>query len=178
MDKLKGKTSYDDTESREKIIIFAKEVLGLNVKSNEIEKEIDLIGVDDPDFGIEVEKGGWVGDFWKNKVYSLISNLGYPTVNIPQRKEKYWKEYYPIKKKIIHNPGWNKNLFIRTNSDFSQIIVIYPEIIQTKAVRSEFTPGRITTGKLEKWLSFREEDVNTYNLIENTYILKNKNELQ
>lgn len=172
MDKLKGKTSYDDTESREKIIVFAKEVLNINVNSNTTEKEIDLIGIDDPEFGIEVEKGGWTGNFWENKVYSTISNLGFPTVNIPQRKEKYWNEYNLYKKEMVYNPGWNKNLFIRTNKDFSQIIVIYPETIKNKFIRSEFTPGRITTGSPEKWLSFRQEDVDTYNLEENIYILK------
>lgn len=174
MNKSTEKTSYDDTETREKIIIFAKEVLGLNVKSNEKSKEIDLIGIDDPEFGIEVERGGWFGDFWENKVYSTISNLGFPTVNLPQRKEKYWSEYFTRYRKEVYNPGHNKNLFIRTNKDYTQIIVIYPDVIKNKFIRSQFIPGRITTGKVENWLSFREEDVDTYNLEENRYILKEK----
>jgi hypothetical protein len=177
MDKLKGKTSYDDTESREKIVTFANVVLGLNVKSNTEEKKIDLIGVDDSELGIEIERGGWRGDFWENKAYSLISNLGFPTINIPIRKEKYWTEYVVERGVTKLNPSWKKNIFIRTNCDFSQIIVIYPDVIINKSIKSQFTTGRITTGDVEHWLSFTEDNVDTYNLIENQYILKEKNEI-
>jgi hypothetical protein len=60
---------------------------------------------------------------------------------------------------------------MRTNKDFSQIIVIRPETIKNpkKLIRTKFQPKN--SNEVEKWLSFRREDVETYNLVKGKYIL-------
>jgi hypothetical protein len=171
--KLKG-TNYEDALVRNKIIEFANEMWNLKLRNNKKKRKIDLLGIEDPELGVEVENGHWNGNFWKTPSYCNISALGFSTINIPQRKEKYWKEYNMWYKKLRHNAGWNKNIFVRTNIDFSQIIVIRPETITNplKLYRSSFVPNN--SDELEDWLSFKKDDVETYNLINGKYILENE----
>jgi len=171
--KLKG-TNSDDTKVRNKIIEFAKEQWGIKLMHNPKQRKIDLLRVDDIEFGVEVEHGHWKGNLWKTPSYCLLSNLGFPTINIPIRKEKYWKEYIMWYRKVKYNPSWLKNIFVRTNDDFTQIIVIKPSTITdiTKLHRSRFIPNN--NDEEEDWLSFKEEDVETYNLINGKYILQNE----
>jgi hypothetical protein len=96
------KRYYDDSEVREFAKKFVKDVFNLNFESHKNLRGIDLINVEDNTFGIELEKGGWYGDFWEND-YSLISGEEFRTVNIPIRKTKYWYdkkdgELFPNKK--------------------------------------------------------------------------------
>lgn len=171
--KLSG-TSYNDTEVRKKIIEFSREYLGLSMKQNPKQRKIDLIGrKKNPDVGIEVEKGGWLGDFWSTPSYCDLTDLKFSTVNIPIRKEKYWKEYNMWFGKMKYNVSWKKNIFVRTNDDFSQIIVIRPEVI-TNATKVFYTTFQANNcDEPEDWMSFRREDVETYNLMNGKYILEN-----
>lgn len=149
---------YDDTEVRNFAIEFIKIIFGLNFKSHKNLRGIDLINEDDETFGIELERGGWVGNLWEND-YSIMSNLKERTINIPIRKKKYWFD----KKKDIFLPNKNKHWFVRTNKDFTQVIVIKPTIIKnlSKNIPTEFKPNN--SNRIEKWMSFKKEDVLTYN---------------
>ncbi len=133
---------------------------------------IDLTGKTQTFLGVEVERGGWSGDFWSNKKYSMISDLGFKTINIPLRKEKYWKDEYLYYKKLKTNPSSKNNIFVRSNKNFTQMIVIRPETIRNtkKLIRSKFKPNN--SDEVEEWLSFRREDVETYNLINNIWTLE------
>jgi hypothetical protein len=165
--------NYDDTDVRKHVIKFSREYLGVSVKQNPKQRKIDLIGrKKNPDVGIEVEKGGWKGDFWDCPAYCDLPQLGFSTVNIPIRKEKYWKEYNMFYRKLRYNPGWNKNIFVRTNSDFSQVIVIRPEVITDSEKMIYTTFQANNCDEPEDWMSFRREDVETYNLIEGKYVLE------
>lgn len=152
------KRYYDDTEVREFAKKFLKEVFNLNFESHKNLRGIDLINVEDKDFGVELERGGWIGDFWSNE-YSLISGLGFRTVNIPIRKTKYWY----TKKEDTLVPNKNKHWFVRTNKDFTQVILIKPTTIKhkDKILFTEFKPNN--SDEIEKWMSFRQEHVKTYN---------------
>lgn len=170
--KLTNGESYDDTEVRNKVIEFGKEILGLRLKHHPKQRKIDLIGIDDPELGVEVEKGGWIGDFWFTPSYCCISGLEFPTVNIPIRKEKFWKEYNMWFGKLKYNASWKKNIFVRTNKKYTQIIVIRPEVItnESKVYRTTFQANNCD--EIEDWLSFKKEDVETYNLINGKYELQ------
>lgn len=170
MRRLKN-ASYDDNLVREFVVSFCQTMFGLKLKSNEKIKKIDLLGIDDPQLGVEVEHGKWDGDFWKNDIYSLISGLKFRTANIPARKEKYWKDEVKYYGKIKKNHGATKNIFIRTNKDFSQILIIRPETIRdsNKLIRTKFQPRN--SNEVEDWLSFKRQNVETYNLVGKNYIL-------
>jgi len=164
------KTDYDDTAVREFVIKFFKEYFNVSLISNPVEKKIDLLFENNID-GVEVEHGKWNGDFWENNTYSLLSGLGFKTLNVPIRKEKYWLDV--VKGKI--NESATKNIFVRTNKDFSQVIVIRPETFRNseKVYRSKFQPNN--SREMEDWLSFKKDDVETYNFIENNWVLDNNN---
>lgn len=161
---------YDDSESRNMTIPFALEVLKLVVEPTPPNKKmIDLVCVNDPNIGIEIEHSEkWIGNYW-NKTNSglyTVSKMGYPTVNLPWwRKYQYWTESL--------NSGWNKNIFIRWNCDYTCAIVVKPETIlnRKKSIDARFRTYNITTGGLEDWKVFKREDVETYNLTENKYVL-------
>jgi hypothetical protein len=163
------KRYYDDSEVREFAKKFVKDVFNLNFESHKNLRGIDLINVEDNTFGIELEKGGWYGDFWEND-YSLISGEEFRTVNIPIRKTKYWYD----KKDGELFPNKNKHLFIRTNKKFTQVIVIKPATIKNKEkiLFTEFKPNN--SEEIEKWMSFRKEHVQTYNLKNDKWRLHRK----
>lgn len=163
------KRSFDDTEVRNFAKIFIKEVFNILFESHPNSKAIDLICVDDDSFGVELERGGWIGDFWENE-YSLISGYDFRTVNIPIRKVKYW--YDKVGDTII--PNKNKHWFIRTNRDFTQVILIKPTTIKNKdkILFTEFKPNN--SEEIEKWMSFKKEHVQTYNLKKNKWTLQRK----
>lgn len=174
MPRLK-RTSFDDSAVRKAVIDFFKKQFNLILVETPPEKKIiDLISEDDNLLGIEVEHGKWKNNFWENDSYSLISGQDFRTINIPIRKEKYWQEHYVRYGKEIHNPSYKKNLFVRSNIDFTQFIIIRPETIRdvNKVIRTKFQPNN--SHELEDWLSFRKEHVETYNLIDGLYILDNE----
>lgn len=167
------KNNYNDEPVRTAVRSFFD--VNFNIILNETPQElkvIDLTGTTETYIGVEVERGGWSGSFWENKTYSLISGLGFQTINIPIRKEKYWLDEYYYYGKLKINPNSKNNIFVRSNKDFSQMIVIRPETIrdEEKVLRTQFKPNN--SDELENWLSFRKEHVETYNLIENIWTLE------
>ena len=171
MAKLK-RTSYDDTLVREFIIKFCDEKWSMKLKSNDELYKIDLVGVDDLLLGVEVEHGKWEGNFWENDNYSLISEQKFRTINIPGRKEKYFLPENTVRSKVTDNLSYQKNIFMRTNKDFTQVIVIRSNTVRdkNKMVRTRFQPKN--SNEVENWLSFRREDVETYTLINGTFVLE------
>jgi hypothetical protein len=76
------------------------------------------------------------------------------------------------------NPSHSKNIFVRSNKDFTQFIVVRPETVKDpdKLLKTRFQPNN--SKEMEDWLSFRRENVETYNLIEGKFKIENTNELQ
>jgi len=177
MAKLRG-TSFDDTLVRNAVIEFFKKRFNVELKSNEVEKKIDLLGINDNLLGVEVEHGKWNGNFWNVDSYSLnLTGLDYRTINIPLRKEKYWKDVNLYRGKEIINPSSKKNIFVRTNKDFTQLIVIRPETVRdsNKLIRTRFQPNN--SNEIEDWISFRNEHVETYDLLNGEYVLQQTKKL-
>lgn len=165
--------SYDDFVVKNKIVEISEELLGFKTKINDMEKDIDLLSIDDPELRVEVERGGWFGDFWSDEHYCNKTNLGFYTLNMPDRKIRYWREHYYRNKsatELTHNPGWKKTLFVRTNYDFTQINIVRPETVlnEEKAIKNRFKADN--SYEEENWISFRKEDVETYNLIDGKYV--------
>ena len=168
---------YIDRKSREFVIRFFEQQFNIKLK-NGTKTGIDLLRENPMDGGVEIEHGGWDGDLWTHQ-YSLISELKINdkhnrTVNIPDRKEKYWYEWIHFGKsvKTIQKKCLDKNIFARTNSDFSQIIIIRPEVIRDdkKMFKRRFWTSN--TRRMENFLCFRRCDVETYNLVGKIYILQ------
>ena len=177
MAKLRG-TSFDDTLVRNASIEFFKKRFNIKLKSNDELYKIDLLGIDNSSLGVEVEHGKWNGNFWGVDSYSLdLTGLNYRTINIPSRKEKYWKDINPYYGKDVINLSSKKNIFVRTNKDFTQFIVIRPETIRDskKLIRTSFQPNN--SNEVEDWLSFRNENVETYDLLNGEYILQKTQKL-
>lgn len=170
MDLPLRRNRFDDSLVREAAIEFFQKVLKLKFESNTNKTAIDLISPKNKNHGAELEHGGWEGDFWSNKTYSTISNLGYPTINIPIRKTKYWFD----KVNGLYLSNGQKNYFLRSNLDFSQMIVIKPRTVKNhkKIIWSEFKPNN--SFSTEQWMSFRQCDVDTYDLINGSYKLRTK----
>jgi hypothetical protein len=160
--------NFDDTPVREFGIKFTKEKFGLIFENHPNRTAIDLIDPINYNIGAEMEGGGWEGDFWSNEKYSLISKLNFKTINIPIRKTKYW--YDKINELFL--PNKKKNLFIRTNKNFTQAIVIKPTTIKNKnkILWTEFQPSNSI--EVEKWMSFRQEHVDTYDLVKDKWKLQ------
>lgn len=174
---LRG-TSFNDEPVRKAVIQFFEKKFNIILDQTPQElRLIDLTGKTETLLGVEVEGGGWQGCFWKNKNYSQISGLGFSTINIPIRKQKYWLQEYSYYGKIKQNPSYEQNVFVRTNKDFSQIIVIRPETIRNpnKLIRTQFKPNN--SNELENWMSFRREDVETYNLQNGEWVLDQNYEI-
>lgn len=166
---------FNDTLIRNAVIGFFKQRFRIELKHNEVNNRIDLVGVKDPDLGVEVEHGKWVGNFWDNDNYSYISQQPFRTANIPARKEKYWLDEYVSYGKLRENVSSCKNVFVRSNADFTQFIVIRPTTIRDskKLVRTHFQPTN--SNEVEEWMSFRREDVETYDLKNGRYIKQKVN---
>lgn len=156
---------YDDSASRNSAIKFLKEVYDLNMVSTPPSKKlIDLVCEDDDTWGAEVEQSKkWEGNYWdaQNNGRNNLSGLGFKTINCPWwRKSKYWDK--------DKHTGWNKNLYVRCNMDFTCFIVVKPEVIldPEKCHISFFKTFQIGTGEVEEWRCFKREDVETWNLID------------
>jgi hypothetical protein len=160
---------FNDTLIRNAVIDFFDRKFNIRLKHNEKHNRIDLVGIDDPLLGVEVEHGKWMGNLWDNDTYSFISEQEFRTANIPARKEKYWLDEYIYYNKLKSNPSSTKNIFVRSNADFTQFILIRPETIrdQNKLHRTSFKPRN--TNEIEDWLSFKREDVETYDLIDGIF---------
>jgi len=161
---------FDDRKSREFVIKFFENEFNIKLKNGR-KLCIDLLREERSDGGVEVEHGGWKGDFWRDDGYSLLSGFNYRTVNIPQRKEKYWADWCHPNEKKRKRQYLDKNIFVRINFDFSQVIIIRANVIRDdkKMRRSRFMPSN--SQKMEDWLCFVKKDVETYNLIDGKYKL-------
>lgn len=172
MPNLRG-TSFNDGPVRNAVIDFYDKHFKIQLNETPPEmRVIDLTGATETLLGVEVERGGWSGDFWSNEKYSLISGLPFKTLNIPLRKEKYWLEEYTFYGKLKVNPSAKENVYVRSNSNFTQMIVVRPETIRNpkKLLRTRFQPNN--SDELEDWMSFKKEDVETYNLTDNGWVLE------
>lgn len=160
---------YNDVLIRDAVIEFFQQRFKIKLKHNDLHNKIDLVGINNPTLGVEVEHGKWSGNFWDNDVYSLISEQSFRTINIPARKEKYWKDRFLYYNKMVENESATKNIFVRSNIDFTQFIVVRPETVRNskKLVRTQFKPSN--SNEVEDWLSFRREDVETYDLKNGRY---------
>lgn len=167
-------TKKDDTLVRNEVIKIYKELFDILLEGTPQEKNlIDLIGITNNDFRVEVEHGQWYGDFWKS-TYSNLTGLEFRTVNIPIRKEKHWLMEYVFYGKLVDNSSsYLLNQFVRTNKDFSQFILIESDVIRdnTKKIYTKFRAGNSLDD--EEWMSFRKEHVKTYNKINDIWVLQN-----
>jgi len=160
---------YDDKPSRTFIKNIFEHKFGIKLKDGK-HKKIDLVGIEDDLLGVEVEHGHWEGDLWTNDQYSWLAKLDFRTVNIPIRKAPYWEDYVDGKP----NLSAKYNIFVRTNMDFTQFIIIRPETIRDpkKVHKTRFLANNNDVE--EDWLSFKKIDVETYNLQPNgEFILEN-----
>ena len=159
--------NYDDNASRSFIKNIFEHKFGMKLKDGTF-KKIDLVVEDNELVGVEVEHGHWEGDFWKNDQYSWLSKLEFRTVNIPIRKQPYWEDVVGDKP----NPSAAYNIFVRTNDDFTQFILIRPETIRNpeKMIKTRFLANNNDVE--EDWLSFKKEDVETYNIVNGEFILQ------
>lgn len=166
-------TSYNDQRVRKFVIKFLKLVFNCDFKDNYHQFGVDLINKHGYHITIrvEVERGLWSGNLWEEYYYSFKSGLGFRTVNIPCRKLYMW--YDLVDGKWV--PNDNGHFFIRTNSDFTQVIIINAETIKDseKVIFTKFKASN--NNEIEYWMSFREENVFTYNLINGKWILQKKN---
>ena len=178
--------SFNDTEVKDKHIIYGKDLFGFEIKRNDksiIESTygIDLIAVHDPTIGIEVERGGAIHDYWTDERLSDRLEYGYPTLNKPDRKVNHWAEFYrryDVDRKTfldqieIFNPGWNKNKFSRSNFFFNQFIIVEPEVILDilKTLEKRYKVGN--NEYEEGWRSWIKPYTKTFNLINNIITLE------
>lgn len=171
------KVSFKDQLVRDAVIKIVKKAFGWDVVNNKNGYGIDLVFVNNLLVGIEVERAGNKGDYWK-VVGTNKGKFPFETLNMPQRKEKYFKlrsncvskKGYPY----VHNePGYEENIFIRTNTDFTQFCLVRSKTIRDpkKCFREFWETYTVTTGEIEEWLCFKREDVETYNLINDEWIL-------
>ena len=79
---------FNDTLIRNAVIEFFDKKFKIQLKHNDVHNRIDLVGIKDPELGVEVEHGKWEGNFWDNDVYSLISEQTFRTINIPCKERE------------------------------------------------------------------------------------------
>ena len=101
----------------------------------------------------------------------LLVLIAIPSLLLAQQEvpEKYWLDEYVYYNKLRSNPSSTKNIFVRSNADFTQFLVIRPETVRNpkKLVRSKFKPSN--SNEVEEWLSFKKNDVETYNVKNGKY---------
>ena len=164
----------DDTLVRNFAINLFKEFWGIDMVGTPQEKNlIDLKESHEGKFGCELEHGQFTGSHWENEHYSMLSGLGFPTVNAPIRKEKHFlPEYYFYGKLVDNRESYLINQFLRTNKDFTQFILIESDVFRdpSKRIYCKFKAGN--SWEVEDWMSFRREHVKTYNLIDGKWTLE------
>jgi hypothetical protein len=166
--------SFNDLPIKLYVIEVAPRLLGFEVEINPESngKGIDLRAKHDHAIGIEVERGWWIGDFWKDMYYSLMAkNLKFQTLNMPRRKERYYWEFYYYKDdegnliRVENKDKMNKVIFIRFNWDGSQANIVYADVVHNpeKLFRDRFSTYKTEDDEDEDWLCFKKEDVVTLN---------------
>lgn len=167
-----SKVTFDDRPVKEFLIEFFQTNFSWELKMNSDKYGIDLLSINDDCPDVECERGNWEGNFWDNKSYSWFLSEGLPkiphqTVNIPYRKLHYWVggDHHKDSGKFWYTETKHTtNLFARTNYDFSQVILIKPEVIidDTKRSISGRQPINIHKNELEFWMGYKKEDVDTW----------------
>ena len=143
--------SFEDLPIKLYAIKVAPLLLGYEIEINPDSngKGIDLRAKHDHSIGIEVERGWWIGDFWKDMYYSLMAkSLNFQTLNMPGRKEKYYLPFYYYRDdneeivEVDNRDKMNKVIFIRFNWDGSQANIVYADIVHNpeKLFKDEFRP--------------------------------------
>ena len=183
--KLKNE-SYDDREVKNEIIKVSEKLLGFQVKRNDIndieaEYGIDLISVNDPTLGVEVERGGPVYGHWDDDWFNNIFKFPFKTLNMPDRKEHFWVEKYRRhdkygnyidKEEVDNSVGCLKNIFVRTDWFFNQYNVVFASVIrdpeQTFRKRGKVSNNTIPEG----WLLFPRISVVVFNKINGEIVLE------
>jgi len=160
------KVNMDDILSRNEAIKLMKEVYNIDIYSNPMEKEIDLLYSDGRRGGIEVERGNWIGNLLHPENFGLAHAcrkgdppIHFATVNFSDRKEHYWENGYHER---FHYTEVNKdyNIFIRFSHDFTEAFILMPEIINDSKKRyySYRQAERIRKNREERWSCFKVED--------------------
>jgi hypothetical protein len=100
---------------------------------------------------------------------------------MPSRKKKWYKEYYNINlepdrnKKPIwgkkHNPTFKNNVFIRTNKQLTQMIIIWPDTVFSNSFEDKMIYAN-NSGKVEPFMCFKRENVETRDLVNNDWVIK------
>jgi hypothetical protein len=177
------KVNYKDLPVREAITEFVLQMFGWEVESNSNNKfEIDLVSVNGECPDIECERGNWDGNYWDTK-FSEVLKYGSPripfkTINFQQRKEHYWIEgnhYFPESGNFRYTEKNHlTNIFIRTEFNFNQMILVRPNVIRDKSkinysMKKTFN---ISNGDVEPWCGFRREDSETYNKVNGVWVLE------
>jgi hypothetical protein len=178
------KVHTDDKKSRDLVTDFVKKVLNWDVISNPDKFLIDLIFVDKPHVGIEIEEGQYHGDFWCHEKSLFLRNadpeVPFRTCNFQkERKGHFWKEgphYYENGDFWYHEYGHLENIFCRHNLEMTQIILIMPEVIRDpeKSHIARKKPETIYKKDPELWQGTKKIDCITYNLIGNDWVLCDK----
>ena len=178
-DGTKNVIAFDDSYVKEQMIIILKNLFNWYLYINPDEMGVDLLSVDGT-FGVELEHGGWDDNFWGNEYYSRKSKeLDYPHVNMPERKDKWYKPNYWVnletdksKKpifKLKDNPTYKNNIYVRTNRQLTQMIIIRPETV----FAGKFEKKMIYTnnsGKYEPFRCFQRHDVETIDLVNGNWV--------
>lgn len=182
-DGSKNVIAYDDSYVKEQMIIILKKLFGWDLYINPDEFGVDLLSVDGT-FGVELEHGGWDYDFWLDEYYPYKSKeLNYPHVNMPERKDKWYKPTYWVnlepdknKKPIFKrkdNPTYKNNIYVRTNRQLTQMIIIRPETVFGEKYEKKMIYTH-NSGKYEPFKCFQRSDVETIDLVNGNWI-ENKN---
>jgi hypothetical protein len=175
-----SKVNFKDESHRKKVIEALKKIKPeWDVISNEYEFMIDLQILNHSKYvAIEIENGQWEGEYIQDYRYSNFLRNGNPqikvkTLNRPPRKHHYWinGDHYYTKGKYVGEFWYtetdaDKNIFLRTNEDVTQIFIAYPEVMndRKKVLYSSKQSSKITTGEVELWTAIPLEYVEIWNL--------------
>jgi hypothetical protein len=182
-DGSKNVIAYDDSYVKNQMIIILKILFNWDLYINPDDMGVDLLSVDGT-FGVELEHGGWDNNFWEDEHYSRKSKeLDYPHVNMPERKDKWYKPTYWVnlepdktKKPIFKqkdNPTYKNNIYIRTNRQLTQMIIIRPKTVFEGKFEKKMIYAH-NSGKYEPFRCFQRSDVETLDLVNGNWI-ENKN---
>lgn len=191
-----SKVNPKDESHRKKVIEALKKIKSdWDVISNPYEFMIDLQILNHPKYvAIEIENGQCEGDYIKDYRFSNFLRNGNPQINVktlnrPPRKYHYWinGDHYYFRGKYAGEFWYtetdaDKNIFLRTNEDVTQIMIVYPEVMndRKKVLYSLKQSSKITTGEVELWAAIPLEYVEIWNLNPTTnewvlYIYKPQN---
>ena len=175
-----SKVTPKDEAHRKKVINALKKIKpDWEVISNPYEFMIDLQILNHPKYAaIEIENGQCEGDYIQDYRFSNFLRDGDPqikvkTLNRPPRKHHYWinGNHYYIRGKYAGEFWYtetdaDKNIFLRTNENVTQIMIAYPEVMndRKKVLYSNKQSRKITTGEVELWAAIPLEYVEIWNL--------------